>query len=456
MNKQNDYYLTLTTEGKLTHHLLSTEQVTIIGRESSCQVILDTAYREVSRRHIEIRPLMSRTSDGSPLWQACDLSSANGTYINGQRLQGCQTLQLGDRLVLGDNNAEFLFECKAIAKLAVLKDTVSHKGIAPPSKLTNQPLNIQIRPSDSLHFSHVLPIFSTRQDLIRKGYLIPGILTILIVIGLLATIGSPVIFNALLAIYLAAIGYYFIYQMAGKEKPWWLLIASALLTIIILNSFIVNLFILIFRELLPGNIEASQNDFSSLLVGMFFGAGLMEELLKAIPVFVALRWGLKFKPKSPWRERIGVTEPLDGILLGSASAIGFTLQETLGIYVPGTIQEVTSQYGNGVGELYGLHLLIPRIIGSIAGHMAYSGYFGYFIGLSMLKPSKRWLILSIGYLTSSALHAFWNASGAIHPLVTAVAGVLAYSFLLAAILKARKLSPTRSQNFATQYDPYSR
>jgi RsiW-degrading membrane proteinase PrsW (M82 family) len=338
MIKQNDYCLTLTTGGKVTLHLLSTEQVTIIGRESSCQIILDTAYREVSRRHIEIRPLISPSPDGSPLWQACDLGSANGTYINGQPLEGCQTLQLGDRLVLGDNCAEFLFECQEIAL---------------PPKLSNQPLNIQ--PSESLHFSHVLPIFSSKQDLIRKGYLIPGVLTILIVIGLLATIGSPVIFNALLAIYLAAIGYYFIYQMAGKQKPWWLLIGSALLTIIILNSFILNLFIFVFRELLPGNIEASQNNFSSLLVSMFFGAGLMEELLKAIPIFVALRWGLKFKSKSPWRERIGVTEPLDGILLGSASAIGFTLQETLGIYVPETVHEVTSQYGNGVGELYGLY-----------------------------------------------------------------------------------------------------
>jgi RsiW-degrading membrane proteinase PrsW (M82 family) len=33
----------------------------------------------------------------------------------------------------------------------------------------------------------------------------------------------------------------------------------------------------------------------------------------------------------------------------------------------------------------------------------------------------------------------------------AMVGILAYLFLTAAILKARQLSPTRSQNFATRF-----
>jgi RsiW-degrading membrane proteinase PrsW (M82 family) len=42
--------------------------------------------------------------------------------------------------------------------------------------------------------------------------------------------------------------------------------------------------------------------------------------------------------------------------------------------------------------------------------MAYSGYLGYFIGLSALKPRKRWHILGVGYFSASALHALSNAS----------------------------------------------
>ncbi|TVQ18861.1 MAG: PrsW family intramembrane metalloprotease, partial [Leptolyngbya sp. DLM2.Bin15] len=59
-------------------------------------------------------------------------------------------------------------------------------------------------------------------------------------------------------------------------------------------------------------------------------------------------------------------------------------------------------------------------------------------------------ILAIGYLSSSLLHALWNAIGVLSFFLLAVIGVLSYAFLGAAILKARELSPTRSQNFATR------
>ena len=55
-------------------------------------------------------------------------------------------------------------------------------------------------------------------------------------------------------------------------------------------------------------------------------------------------------------------------------------------------------------------MLIPGILGA-AAHMAHSGYLGYFIGLSAVKPSKRWPIWGPGYFSEAALHALSKASG---------------------------------------------
>jgi RsiW-degrading membrane proteinase PrsW (M82 family) len=394
-------------------------QEIFLGREPSCQIVLDpNLYTGVSRRHLVVRSQPQG-------WEACDLGSANGTYINGQRLHHCQPLKPGDRLCLGKNGPEFIFE-------------VQTTSIAP------QP--------DSVTFTQLFPIASTGRDLIQKAFLVPASVTVVFVVLMFASVGQPAAFNFLFAAYLAGAAYYYVYQLCGKAKPWWVLASAGLATAGTVVSPLLLLFIVVFRGILPGNIpmEGEAIAFPSLLVRMFFGAGLMEELLKALPVLVALGLGnLVRQPRM--RDRLGVTEPLDGILLGAASAVGFTLIETLGQYVPNIIHNATLQSGEGLGQLLGLQLLIPRILGSVAGHMAYSGYLGYFIGLSVLKPRKRPQILLVGYLTASFLHALWNASGYYSGLGLALVGLVSYAFLAAAILKARMLSPTRSQNFATRF-----
>ncbi len=424
------------------YSLLPSKEV-VIGRDPSCQVVLDAmTYRMVSRRHAVVRPL-SDSPDSKFSWLLCDLNSANGTYLNGQRLQGCQELHSGDRISLGSDGPQFLFEQESVSPATVMSK---------PAKPLQSPLNSpgQLKP-DSVSFTQLFPIISTGKDLTRKAYLVPGILTVVFVVLMFATVGQPRANQVIVASYIAFAAYFFVYQLCGKQKPWWVLIAVALGTMLILLSPLLDFFIFIFRGILPGKLPTDQDSitFTELLVRMFFGAGLMEELLKALPVLGAFLIGSLLR--SPWRERIGVWEPLDGILLGTASAVGFTLLETLGQYVPDITQNVAQQSGVGTGQLVGLQLLIPRILGSVAGHMAYSGYLGYFIGLAVLKPRLAWQILPVGYVSAAALHALWNATGSINALLLVVVGVLSYAFLMAAILKARALSPTRSQNFATRF-----
>ena len=420
---------------------LTNNQTVVIGRDPSCQLVLDAnLYSGVSRRHAIVRPSADVDSN---TWEIYDLGSANGTYLNGQQLFQPQILQSGDRITLSQNGPKFIFEYRnnsSRPKSSLRKGTIDVTSKLSPSK-----------DPDSLTFTQLFPLASTGRDLTKKAFLVPAIFTVVFVVFMFASIGDAAVFNFLLAAYLSGAAYYYIYQLCGKKKPWWIILASCLTTILLLLSPVLSLFILIFREILPGTIPATSERISliSLLIHMFFGAGLMEELLKALPVLGAFLWG-RCLP-SPWRERIGVWEPLDAIILATASAVGFTLLETLGQYVPNIIHDVTLQAGEGAGELVGLHLLIPRILGSVSGHMAYSGYLGYFIGLSVLKPSKSVPILFVGYLSASFLHALWNTTGVYNPWLLTVVGIISYAFLAAAILKARTLSPTREQNFATHF-----
>lgn len=440
-------------ESSLTSYPLIASTTVVIGRDPRCQIVLDSEfYGSVSRQHARVSP--SPTSPSG--WQICDLESANGTFVNGQRLQGCRYLQPGDLILLSQTGPKFVFELRSAEPQAasVLPPPTEPEPATVPRSSVSRALDVasSVNPaSDSVTLSQLFPILSTGRDLTRKAYLIPGIITVSFVVLMFISIGKPLFFNLLLAAYIAGIAYYFVYQLCGKQKPWWVLLGAGLITILLLvTPPVLNLFLLVFRGILPGAIpEDGAAGFIPTLVQMFFGAGLMEELLKAIPILLAYWLGTKLR--SPYREQVGVWEPLDGILLGTASAVGFTLLETLGQYVPGIISDVTLQAGGDYRELLGLQLLIPRILGSISGHMAYSGYLGYFIGLSILKPSERWRILGVGYLTAAALHALWNTMGLINPLVLAVVGVVSYAFLTAAILKARALSPTRSENFATRF-----
>ena len=395
---------------------LSHAKETLIGREPECQIVLGSdKHGSVSRRHLAVRPLASPNGDRG--WEICDLSSSNGTFVNGDRLQGCRPLEHGDRIALGYSGPLFVFECEAL----------------PQANSVSEPLTV----------TQLIPILSAKNDLLQKAYLLPGILTTIFVVLMFATVGgrNPMAFNLLLAIYLGSAAYYFVYRLCGKRKPWWILLGTLFATVFLLQTPVLSAFLFLFRQVLPGNVAAlgSSPNAIALLFAHLFGAGFMEELFKAIPV-VVVYYLWRWLPDP--RRRVGVWEPLDGILLGAASALGFTLMETLGQYVPEVMRTVSSQAGSEVGLRAGLELLIPRILGSVSGHMAYSGCLGYSIGLSVLKPAHRWQILGIGYLTASVLHAVWNTTGSYNILLLAFVGAISYAWLVAAILKARSLSPT--------------
>ncbi|MFN3649491.1 MAG: VWA domain-containing protein [Armatimonadota bacterium] len=69
-----------------------------IGRGAECDIVLDS--REVSRLHAQIE------SEGGA-YRLTDAGSRNGTYVNGKRVKGSRSIQVGDALRFGDREFRF-------------------------------------------------------------------------------------------------------------------------------------------------------------------------------------------------------------------------------------------------------------------------------------------------------------------------------------------------------------
>jgi pSer/pThr/pTyr-binding forkhead associated (FHA) protein len=77
----------------------------VLGRAPSAAVRFDPRRDlAVGRYHARIEP------DGVPVrFRICDLGSRNGTWLNGQRVEGCAAIGSGDHIRLGPDGPEVEF-----------------------------------------------------------------------------------------------------------------------------------------------------------------------------------------------------------------------------------------------------------------------------------------------------------------------------------------------------------
>jgi len=349
--------------------------------------------------------------------------------------------------------------------------------------------------------SQLIPVITKWNELGKTAQLGPVIFCIVVFFGMatfgsLTTIEYPILsadgkywldprewiytsnFLIMLAVFLTMVSLYFIYRMIGKNKSWYILLGSAGFTAYYLWLFHVDHYFVWMYEFFHLHLAGGEPDnnapFIQLFIQHFLGTGFFEEIVKALPIFALVIAGSYMTPEM--KSKIGVEEPLDGILIGAASGGGFAVMETLLQYVPQDLvnrwttialafrgitgRQATEaalaamrfddlraliQLGSNVlGTAPGIKSLIIRSIDESFGHMAYAGYFGYFIGLSVIKPEQRWKILMIGLVSASIPHALWDTVLSMDtvPLEAAIA-LLSYAVLAAAVLKAREISPNR-------------
>ena len=112
----------------------------VIGRQVGCQILIN--HTNISRQH-------TRITHTSGQWMVSDLNSANGTFINGQRITDPTPIRSGDKLGLG--NYEFIFSA-GDDNNATRLDTPSYQNQAafpqtPPQQQNYPPIPASPQPN---------------------------------------------------------------------------------------------------------------------------------------------------------------------------------------------------------------------------------------------------------------------------------------------------------------------
>jgi len=146
------------------------------------------------------------------------------------------------------------------------------------------------------------------------------------------------------------------------------------------------------------------------LLGFVLGVGVLEEICKAIPVYLFL-----YKQDK-------LTEPLSPAFYGAMSGLGFAIAE--GAHY--SLIYASNVLGGKIDITGHVLLTTVRFISLPLIHAIWAGIVGYFIGLAAINPSRKNPIIFIGIVIAAVLHGLYNTfTSSLIGL-----GILAFSILL--------------------------
>lgn len=274
--------------------------------------------------------------------------------------------------------------------------------------LQSIPLKKEILPFDAGNIHLLL------KDFIFWSITLLGIIPLLIV-TVQQTSLQLTMFALFFAFFWGVIFKRFIIQDAGTL---WIALVSLFFTGIVGIWLLLS----IYRFLPTFYLQApdDSNLFISLL-GFIFQVGICEELLKAIPVFIAIRWFQKD------------LNSLSLITIGVFSGLGFAAFENLhyGSSAIGTAYQNTIDYGvTGLvsGVQNAMVLVLLRSLSLVFCHAVFSGIFAYFITIAENRKDQKAALLLIGLLTAAVLHGTYDWLSGLQPTIAAF--VAGFSFIL--------------------------
>jgi protease PrsW len=194
----------------------------------------------------------------------------------------------------------------------------------------------------------------------------------------------------LIGIYYAAIWGVVLYNLIKPVQfSWWRTLKCVLFTAII------GIPLLLFVQQVPPFrvlYVAINKGLLFRLIGFILGVGLLEELCKALPVYLLLSRPQKLQ------------DPLSAAFYGAMSGLGFAIAE-------GVAYSFRYAAGLSRGQLdLGTYVAANtiRFVSLPLFHAILAGIVGYFIGLAVINPSRRSAICFIGIAIAATLHGLYN------------------------------------------------
>jgi protease PrsW len=216
----------------------------------------------------------------------------------------------------------------------------------------------------------------------------------------------------LLGIYYASILGVVLHHLIQPPQFSW----SDTLKCLLFTAFIGIPILLVFQRIPPFSelYEASKLGFVQRLLGSIFGVGLLEEVCKALPVYLMLR-----------QQRL--TDPHSAAFYGAMSGLGFAIAE-------GAAYSIRYAFGLTAGNLgFGSYVAANtiRFVSLPLFHAVLAGIVGYFMGLAAVNPSRRGIILTLGIAIAATLHGIYNtfAGGIPGPLIIGFSILLFFTYL---------------------------
>jgi len=325
-----------------------------------------------------------------------------------------------------------------------------------PNKPTMPPIP---RDHDAASFSEMVPFRSTKIKLFKSPLFLLAVLAAVATPFLFtlldpalgaqdvrARMGLVMIINIVAVFFIVMLFQLLVFLYVRTDRSLWHYMVAFVGAAALIHFPVLSMpYMVLFRQILPGQYDPSaQYTFIQQFVIMFFAAGMLEELLKATPILIGA--GLTLWSANRASEPSGLVKflqvrgPLDGAVMGIFAGGGFIFVETAFQYVPNIMGELFQKTQDpGLASAAGMLLLLPRVFGGLVGHMAYSGLFGYFIGLSVIRPQQKWKLLGIGYFSAATIHALWNSVPLISPLLYYAVALVCAIALASVILKAREI-----------------